>query len=106
MPASSTPRVRAQEGAIMGSERRRIDNVLHGLGLEAGNARPTPSLAPGQSDGDSLTQEQHHRLYSSCVGSLLYISHDRPDILWDIGLLSGRLAAPHDIDMKRLVRVA
>ena len=29
-----------------------------------------------------------------------------PDILWDIGLLPGRLSAPHDIDMKRLVRVA
>ena len=36
----------------------------------------------------------------------LYISHDRSDILWDIGLLSGRLSAPYDIDMKRLVRVA
>jgi hypothetical protein len=99
------PEVRTQKGAFIGSERRHIDNVLHALGLAAGNAVPTPSLTPGQSDGDPLTQEQH-RLYRSCVGSLLYISHDRPDILWGIGLLSGCLSAPHDIDMKRLVRVA
>ena len=79
--------------------------MLHALGLEAASFVPTPSLAPGQSDGDPLTQDQH-RLYRSCVGSLLYISHDRPDILWDIGLLSGRLSAPHDIDTKLLVRVA
>ncbi len=67
--------------------------MLHALGLEAGNAVATPSLAPGQGDGDPLSQEQH-RLYRSCVGSLIYISHDRPDILWGIGLLFGRLSAP------------
>ncbi len=98
-------RVRTQDGAFIGSERRHIDNVLHALGLEAANGAPTPSLASGQDDGDPLTQDQH-RLYRSCVGSLLYISHDRPDILWDAGLLSGRMSAPHDIDKKRLVRVA
>ncbi len=98
-------RVRTQDGTLIGSERRRIDNVFHALGLEAASSVPTPSLAPGQNDGDPLTAEQH-RLYRSCVGNLLYISHDRPDILWDIGLLSGRLSAPHDIEMKRFVRVA
>ncbi len=71
------------------------------MGLEAGKFVPTPSLTPGQDDGEPLTQEQH-RLYRRCVGSLLYISHDRPDISWDIGLLSSRLSAPYDIDMKRL----
>ncbi len=78
---------------------------MHVLGLEAANAAPTPSLASGQPDGDPLAQEQH-RLYRSYVGSLLYISHDRPDILWDIGLLAGRLSAPYDVDLERLVRVA
>ena len=73
-------RVRTEEGAFIGSERRHIDNVLHALGLEAGNAVPTPSLTAVQNDGDPLTHEQH-RLYRSCVGSLLYISHDKPDIL-------------------------
>ena len=91
-----------QDGTFIGSERRHIDNVLHALGLEARNAVPTPSLTPGQDDGEPPSQEQH-RLYRSCVGRLPYISHDMPDILWDIGLLSGRLSAPCDIDMKRLV---
>ena len=62
-------------------------------------------LHQGSLTASPLTQEQY-RLYRSCVGSLIYISHDRPDILWDIGLVSGRLSAPHDIDMKRLARVA
>ena len=69
-------------------------------GLEAANVVPTPSLAAGRPDGEQ------HRLYRSYVGSLLYISHDRPEIMWDIGLLSGRLSAPYNVDMKRLVRVA
>ncbi len=98
-------RVRTLGGTFIGSERRHIDNVLHALGLEAANTVPTPSLASGQADGDPLTQEQH-RLDRSRAGSLLYISHDRPYILWGIGFLSGRLSAPHDVDMKRLVRVA
>ena len=74
-------RVRKQDGTFIGSERRHIDNALHALGLEAANAVPTPSLASGQLGGNPLTQDR------SCVGSLLYISHDRPDILWGIGFL-------------------
>jgi hypothetical protein len=78
--------------------------VLHAL-WEAGNAVPTPSRAQGHNDGDPLTQEQH-RLYRSCVSSLLYIATTGPAFWWDICLLSGRLSAPQDIDIKRLVRVA
>ena len=98
-------RVMTLDRTFIDSERRRIDNVLHALGLDAANSVPTPSLAPGQNDGEPLTAEQP-RLYRSCVGSLLCINHDRPDILRDIGLLSGRLSAPRDIDIKRFVRVA
>ena len=56
-------------------------------------------------NAEPLNAEEHH-LYRSCVGVLLYMSPERPDLGFATKWLSGKLAAPTKGDMTVLRHVA
>ena len=79
---------------------------LKALGLSDCNPLPTPSSNSSLPYSTEELDQEAAYLYRSCVGFLLYLSHDRPDIMWEIGLLSSKMSSPTEGDQKRLARDA
>ena len=87
-------RVRGTEGTFIAGSNQHARNVLEALGFDDCNPVSTPSSnSTLPSSTDELDQEAAY-LYRSCAGSLLYLSHDRSDIMWEIGLLSSQMSSP------------
>jgi hypothetical protein len=71
------------------------------------DSKPTPS--PFQSGVKLSTTynslEVDATLYHRLVGSLLYFTHTRPDISFDVGLVSWYMKRPHEIHYKEAKRI-
>jgi hypothetical protein len=53
-------------------------------------------------DGEVVLEGSDVRLYRSCVGRLLYLSHSRADIQYTVRLLCTRLTAPRKYELRAL----
>ena len=63
-----------------------------------------PQQVPGPGDGERLDPEMH-ALYRKCIGILLYISSERPDLQYGVKVLSSRCSEPTRTDFNLLKHV-
>ena len=83
----------------------KLEEML-GLGKACGKKIPFPMDYGRSSENDEPLNAEEHHLYRSCVGVLLYMSPERPDLGFATKWLSGKLAAPTKGDMTVLRHVA
>ena len=85
--------------------------LIHGIATAFGMEKATASLIPESinekaQDGDdeSLTPDEA-RIFKTCVGKAMYISHHRPDIQHSVNTLSRSMRNPTTIAMRRLKKL-
>eukprot|EP00971_Amphidinium_carterae_P232519 4614440-Amphidinium_carterae.2 len=90
------PRLRTDKGTWIGNNPKYMDDVLRKLGLEQAKVVHTPSMQYKLEevelplDGVSV--------YSSAVGSLLYVAVDGEDVQLEVPYLARRLKTPRRSD--------
>ena len=83
----------------------RLEELL-GLGIAHPKKLPFPTdYGRSMKNETPLNAEEHH-LYRSCVGILLYMTPERPDLGFATKWLSGKLATPTRGDLAVLRHVA
>ena len=81
------------------------NKYLEGLVNLLGGVRKKKTPGEQIVDETSLTSEKDIEVYRSCVGTLLYISGDRPDVQFYVKELAGKLQCPTKGAMKTLENV-
>ncbi|CAE7625122.1 unnamed protein product [Symbiodinium necroappetens] len=70
----------------------RLQSILE-LEKAHGKQNPCPTKVPPPGDGETLDAEHLH-LYKRCVGILMYMSAERPDLQYIVKVLSSRSSSP------------
>jgi hypothetical protein len=68
---------------------------------------PTPFLSGVKLEDGEETPLVDNTLYRQLVGSLLYLTHSRPDLSYAVGVVSRFMQEPHELhwkDAKRILR--
>ena len=81
------------------------NKYLEGLVNLLGGVRKKKTPGEQIVDETPLTSERDIKVYRSCVGTLLYISGDRPDVQFHVKELAGKLQCPTRGAMKTLENV-
>jgi hypothetical protein len=61
---------------------------------------PTPFLSVFKLEDSGETLLVDRKLYIQLVGSLLYLTHSRPDLSYAVGIVSRFIQEPHEIHWK------
>jgi hypothetical protein len=61
---------------------------------------PTPFLSRDKLEDGGETPLVDNTLYIHLVGSLLYLTHSRPDLSYEVGLVSRFMLEPHELQWK------
>ncbi|CAE7906092.1 true, partial [Symbiodinium necroappetens] len=81
----------------------RLQSIL-GLEKAHGKQNPSPPKVPAPGEGESVDAEHLH-VYKRCVGILMYMSAERPDLQYIVKVLSSRGSSPTSSDFGLLRHV-
>jgi hypothetical protein len=84
-----------------------VKDILKKFGMEDAKPIKTPMATNGHLDLDEGGKLVHIKLYRSMIGSLLYLTASRPDIMFSVCMCARFQAAPkecHLIVVKRIMR--
>ncbi|CAE7216862.1 GIP [Symbiodinium sp. CCMP2592] len=85
------------------SDSKYVKKLVEILKLEKKKAKNSPCTPPSQEpDVSQELDEERSRTYRSCVGILLYVAHDRPDIQFAVRSLSTAMTKPTECKRKEL----
>ena len=84
-----------------------ITALLEETGLQHAKCMSTPAVRPtAQQEVEAeLLQQQEATRYRSCLGKLMYLANDHPDIEFAVNCLARRASKPTHLDEQRLKRV-
>ncbi|CAE7812347.1 GIP [Symbiodinium sp. CCMP2592] len=89
------------------SDSKYVKKLVEILKLEKKKAKNSPCTPASQEpDVSQELDEEHSRTYRSCVGILLYVAHDRPDIQFAVRSLSTAMTKPTERKRKELEHLA
>ncbi|CAE7249321.1 unnamed protein product [Symbiodinium sp. CCMP2592] len=89
------------------SDSKYVKKLVEILKLEKKRAKNSPCTTASQEPAVSQElDEEHSRTYRSCVGILLYLAHDRPDIQFAVRSLSTAMTKPTERKRKELEHLA
>ncbi|CAE7356333.1 GIP [Symbiodinium sp. CCMP2592] len=89
------------------SDSKYVKKLVEILKLEKKKAKNSPCTPASQEpDVSQELDEEHSRTYGSCVGILLYVAHDRPDIQFTVRSLSTAMTKPTERKRKELEHLA
>jgi hypothetical protein len=66
---------------------------------------PTPFLSGVKLEDGGETPLVDNTLYKQLVGSLLYLTHSRPDLSYAVGTVSRFMQEPHELHWKAAKRI-
>lgn len=75
------------EGEIMLSHRSYVERILIDFNMEGCNCSQTPLKLRPKFDQQEGVSKFNSSLYRSLMGSLRYLTHTRPDLLFSVGFL-------------------
>ena len=99
--------VKQSKGEIFLSQERYVDGLLKKFRMEGCNPMKTPMATNQKLQLDDGSDKVDERLYRSLVGSLIYLTNTRPDIVQSVSLLSRFMHNPsriHYAVAKRVLR--
>ena len=77
------------------SQTKYINDVLKRFQMEDSKPISTPIITGCKLSKDDESLEVDHTMYRSIIGSLLYVTATRPDVMQVVGLVSNRLPKKH-----------
>ena len=84
-----------------------ITALLEETGLQRAKCMTTPAVRPTaqkEVKAEQLQSEEATR-YRSCLGKLMYLANDHPDVEYAVNCLARRASKPTHLDEQRLKRV-
>ena len=97
--------IKQLKDGIFISQSKYLKDMLKKFGLE--NAKPikTPMATNGHLDLDEGGTMVDQKLYRSIIGSLLYITASRPDVMFSVCMCARFQASPREIHLKAAKRI-
>ena len=99
--------VHQQDSGIFLSQSKYAKNLMKKFGLESASSVRTPMSPNVKLTVDLLGKSVDSSLYRSMIGSLLYLTANRPDISYSVGVCARYQANPkefHMIALKRIIK--
>ncbi|CAE7237776.1 unnamed protein product [Symbiodinium sp. CCMP2592] len=92
-----------EKGLVITQDVKYAERLVGLLELEKANVKrtPMPQQVPEPGVGERLNAEMH-ALYRKCIGLLLYMSSERPDLQYGVKVLSSRCSDPTQTDFNLL----
>ena len=88
--------VRKKKKGIFISQEKYVRNIVKKFGLNSKKHASTPMSSSTTLNLDSFGVEMSLTLYRSIIGSLLYLTANRPDIAFSVGVYARYQAAPKE----------
>ena len=93
------------ENGIFINQEKYCYNLIKRFGLENTAAKPTPMSPTIHLDRDEDGKSVDQKLYRSMIGSLLYLTASRPDIMMSVCLCARFQANPKESHMRAVKRI-
>ena len=99
--------IRQQDSGIFLSQSKYAKNLMKKFGLESASSVRTPMSPNVKLTVDLLGKSVDSSLYRSMIGSILYLTANRPDISYSVGVCARYQANPKEsymIVLKRIIK--
>ncbi|KAA0042298.1 gag-pol polyprotein [Cucumis melo var. makuwa] len=97
--------IKQKNDGIFISQEKYARNMVKKFGLEQARNKRTPAATHVILTKDTKGAKVDHKLYKSIVGSLLYLTANRPDIAYAIGICARYQADPHITHLEAVKRI-
>ncbi|XP_050937143.1 uncharacterized mitochondrial protein AtMg00810-like [Cucumis melo] len=97
--------IKQKNDGIFISQEKYARNMVKKFGLEQARNKRTPAATHVILTKDTKGAKVDHKLYKSIVGSLLYLTANRPDIAYAIGICTRYQADPHITHLEAVKRI-
>jgi hypothetical protein len=88
------------------SQDKYIKDMLKKFGMIDSKAISTPMGTNGNLDSDASGNIMDQKLYQSMIGSLLYVTASRPDLMFSVCLCARFQASPRESYLKAVKRIS
>ena len=88
-----------KEGTFV-SQTKYIKDMLKKFGMEDAKGITTPMGTSGGLDSDKSGNMVDQKLYRSMIGSLLYVTASRPDVMFSVCMCARFQASPRESHLK------
>jgi hypothetical protein len=93
-----------KEGTFV-SQTKYIKDMLKKFGMEDAKGITTPMSTSGSLDSDKSDNIVDQKLYRSMIGSLLYVTASRPDVMFSVCMCARFQASPRKSHLKATKRI-
>jgi hypothetical protein len=93
-----------KEGTFV-SQTKYIKDMLKKFGMEDAKSITTPMGTSGSLDSDKSGNMVDQKLYRSMIGSLLYVTASRPDVMFSVCMCARFQASPRESHLKATKRI-
>ena len=87
------------------SQGKYIKDMLKKFGMDYAKAISTPIGTNGNLDSDTSGNMVDQKLYLSMIGSLLYMTASRPDVMFSVCMCARFQASPRESHLKATKRI-
>eukprot|EP00253_Pinus_taeda_P029158 PITA_29158 len=97
--------VNQNENGIFISQAKYVNEVLERFNMQDNKAAITPTVMRLKLSKEDNSKDFDHSLYKSIVGSLMYLTATRPDIMFDVSLISRFMERPKEAHWQAAKRI-
>ena len=87
------------------SQGKYIKDMLKKFGMNEIKAISTPMGTNGNLDSDTSGNNVDQKLYRSMIGSILYVTASRPDVMFSVCMCARFQASPRESHLKATKRI-
>lgn len=88
--------VKQQENGIFISQVKYVANILERFNMDNNKPAPTPTVMGLELSKEDYSNNANMTLYKSMMGSLMYLTATRPDIMYTVSLVSRFMETPEE----------
>ena len=94
--------IKQSSNSTMIHQQKYVNELLKRFGMESTKPIDTPSTRVVMDDGSPSVEEKSYR---GMIGSLLYLTASRPDIVFSVGLCASFQSKPKESNLKAVKRI-
>jgi hypothetical protein len=97
--------IKQLKNGIFVSQGKYIKDMLKKFGIEDAEGISTPMRTNGSLDSDTSGNMVEQKMYRSMIGSLLYVTASRPDVMFSVCMCAKFQASPRESHLKATKRI-
>ena len=97
--------VKQMKNGTFVSQGKYIKDMLKKFNLDEAKSISTPMGTNGNLDGDASGNMVDQKLYRSMIGSLLYVTASRPDVMFSVCMCARFQSSPRESHLKATKRI-